>query len=441
MARVAVASKRSLEVAPITREDAPRRLRLWPRSIVQGALPVLLLVGPIATATAAGQSVTIGKITVHGARWVSPEIVISESLLETGHQYTEEELELHLRRIVRLPFVLAAEYHLQASSSADTFELIIEIEEDYPLLFELHSTSAATESWRWDLDRWHVDLDRFHTDYHLGARQLVGPRTLIAASVHASDRNLDLPHQISEYSLSATQYGIFGHPLSASIELGVLPGWHGQDDAWQYRVGAALQLPHWQSIRALFLGSSRPDMVGGPDASGRELFPEVEWIYDTTDDELLASDGAMVSGRVSYHWIRAHWSGTTDTKTTWYVDLMGERYVPVAPRHTLGLAGALHYFNQSDLPDHGLIPIRLGRYGYTGRLSGSYALDVWRPESGRGLRCELAAHIVRSTIHAFSDFSTTEYFLRVSTSLLLRTRWGQIGLRLSAGDGSSSLEQ
>jgi hypothetical protein len=104
------------------------------------------------------------------------------------------------------------------------------------------------------------------------------------------------------------------------------------------------------------------------------------------------------------------------------------------------VTGALHYFIQSNLPDTGFFPIRLGRYRFWGRLSGVYALDLWRPAPSRRLRRELAAHTVAEQIRGFSGRGSTEYYLRLSTALLLRTRWGQVGLRLSAGEGSSRLD-
>jgi hypothetical protein len=58
-----------------------------------------------------------------------------------------------------------------------------------------------------------------------------------------------------------------------------------------------------------------------------------------------------------------------------------------------------------------------------------YALDLWKPAPFRRLRWELAVHTIRDEFGGFSGHSNHEYFLRLSTSLLLRTWWGQIGYK------------
>ena len=71
----------------------------------------------------------IETITVESAHKISAEIVISESLLEEGSSYTESELRDARYRIVRLPFLLDAEFSLRKGSERGLYQLVITVEE------------------------------------------------------------------------------------------------------------------------------------------------------------------------------------------------------------------------------------------------------------------------------------------------------------------------
>ncbi len=71
----------------------------------------------------------IETITVEGNRHFTSEIILSESLLREGREYSERQLREAVNRIVRLPLVLDAEFFLRKGSDRGLHTLVIEVEE------------------------------------------------------------------------------------------------------------------------------------------------------------------------------------------------------------------------------------------------------------------------------------------------------------------------
>ena len=68
-------------------------------------------------------------IRVEGIRSASPEILLSEALLEEGREYSEGELRDAEHRIVRLPFILDARFALERGSERGKLGLLITVDE------------------------------------------------------------------------------------------------------------------------------------------------------------------------------------------------------------------------------------------------------------------------------------------------------------------------
>jgi len=130
----------SIEDAAGTRSDAWWRRaltrRLW--TVVWGLLLLTAVSSPAAGPPAA--EFPIERIVVEGARPGSSDIIVSESLLNAGEVYTEQELAAAVARVNRLPFVLTAEFALRKGSRRGAYELVVTVREVRRLFFAADTT-------------------------------------------------------------------------------------------------------------------------------------------------------------------------------------------------------------------------------------------------------------------------------------------------------------
>jgi len=87
----------------------------------------LFVVLVLAPAAYAEPRFYLQAIEVRGTRHVSSGVVVAASLLETGQVYTESELRDAVRRVDRLPFVLAADLALERGRERGTYVLVLDV--------------------------------------------------------------------------------------------------------------------------------------------------------------------------------------------------------------------------------------------------------------------------------------------------------------------------
>lgn len=90
---------------------------------------------PHSAAEVPAPSFEIESIRVEGVRPRSKAVVVSASLLEPGRAYGERELRDAVSRIVRLPFVLAADFALERGSERGRYGLVIRVVETRRFFF------------------------------------------------------------------------------------------------------------------------------------------------------------------------------------------------------------------------------------------------------------------------------------------------------------------
>ena len=94
---------------------------------------LLILLGtvlPAAAQTSNPPRFLLESIVVEGVqRDIVRRIVTSESLLEPGREYTEQELREAVYRVKRLPFVMDADFSLRKGGERGSYQLVITVEE------------------------------------------------------------------------------------------------------------------------------------------------------------------------------------------------------------------------------------------------------------------------------------------------------------------------
>src|SRR5688572_2495909 len=106
--RTAIAGSRRFRGTPLALKEWRRP---HPLSSITRAFLVLILAVPLfAQEAATTPNFFIETIEVREARRVSPHVVVAESRLREGQEYSEAELRDASARLMRLPFLLSAEF-------------------------------------------------------------------------------------------------------------------------------------------------------------------------------------------------------------------------------------------------------------------------------------------------------------------------------------------
>lgn len=305
---------------------------------------VLLLAGGFQAAAqeppssdAAEPRFLIEAITVEDAKHISSEIIVAESLLAAGESYTEEELRQAVHRIVRLPFILDAEFSLRKGSERGRFELVVSVDETRRWFFGLDSN----QTWRAEpisISGLTTTSDTSSGLALVGRRFSVGSHGVFFLALGGEEGTLTLGYQ---------QFDLFGRSVSLDLsysysdcgdqqaeedpddlgddgcrtelfDLGLDPTfstWSQVGDGQRARIQLGVPLRGNRSVR--FLGSYRDSEFGlrrqayKPERrfflfkDRRELELNVSWVFNSVDDPVVPTEGVLLEGGLDYHSLEA----------------------------------------------------------------------------------------------------------------------------------------
>jgi hypothetical protein len=428
------------------------------------------------------------RVAVEGVRRASPEIIVSESRLETGIAYTEDELRQAVYRVGRLPFVLDAAFSLGRGSERGKYSLLITVEEVRAFFFGTDLSYSARGG---ALDGVLPDCDGPNDLLTAGTRLFAGQGLFFAAVGNGQDlqigyeryRLLDRPIWLR---LAVAREGCCTATLR---ELGLDPAaavWISDDasDRLELTVGVPLAGNHSLRVDAsrLETGSAtrRPldgtAAVSARDVEQREI--ELAWVYDSTDDPVFPSRGDALTAAIGLRWLEADLSpsslaaGTPAAGTPAAamssrrvgLSAFGARHWPLSARQTVSLSLKL-VASRSEIQN---VPIESppaedgpaesggapggGQAGLTfgggdvdtleAELGARYSLALWGPAKVRRsgeLRWETVAGLIYiETSPAFSPAAQPLWGVSLSTGIALRNTWGifRIGFTFLDFDGA-----
>ncbi|MFQ5349603.1 MAG: hypothetical protein ACE5EG_04065, partial [Thermoanaerobaculia bacterium] len=267
-------------------EHHPLRRRPAPLGVL--LLLVALLGQGVARAEDESAVFFIETITVETER-LSSDIVLSESLLREGQEYTEAELREAVHRINRLPFVLLAEFSLRKGSERGLYELVVKVYETRRWFSQLNLGIALNDP----VDRFRLEElgDRFggvtfdeDFDALIGRRFAVGRRGLLFASFGTEDGLFAVGYQ---------HYNLWDRNILFSLSFA------GEDQAFTEERGARAQLSvpiRGNHALRLLLGwnRSRSDFGFRSQFDSREIESEIAWVFNSLDDPVLPREGRLV---------------------------------------------------------------------------------------------------------------------------------------------------
>lgn len=401
-------------------------------------LVLLALLLPSMTAPARAQqapSFLIERIAVEGVRPSAVSIVVAQTLLPTGRAYTEDQLRDAVYRVKRLPFVVDADFELRRGSERGAYELLIRIEQAAPI-----ATSFGIEVLAYQLpQRYHLNrpyLTNAGAEIAVTGRHFLGENGLLFASVDTSVVDSLGNDRFSVAEGGYTRYGLLGPASYLTVALSTSFDPYDEQPNGQVSAQLAIPITGYQAVR--LSGAWRVDRASfRPDAETRLHYSvetyqaSLEWIYDSTDDPLFATDGtrAVASAGVD-HYNYSHSSDRLRPDA-----LQGEFFAYSAtarhswrltPRQALGIEGdgLLDERSRTDLSGHTL----------TARAF--HALDLRRPVAlgqGSNVRLETGLGLHRQ-VYTGAGYDSRETSAVLDVALLFRNRWALVRLAFSYND-------
>ena len=432
---------------------------------------------PALAAAASPPRFYLENVAVEGVRRASPDVIISESRLETGIAYTEDDLRQAIYRVGRLPFVLDAAFSLARGSERGKYSLLITVEEVRAFFFGADLTysergSALTDAF--------PDGDGPNDRLTAGTRLFAG-QGLFFAAIGATE----------DLQLGYERYRLLGRPIWLRLALAregcctatlraldldpAVAVWTSDDtsDRLELTVGVPLAGNHSLRLDAsrLETGSAtrrtlgNANIVDAHNVGQSEL--ELAWVYDSTDDPVFPSRGDALTAAIGLRWLDADLSASSITSGTPATAMssrriglsaFGARHWPLSARQTASLSLKL-VASRSEIEN---VPVSGsaesssttgGREPFAPAFGGGdvdtleaelgarYSLALWGPATMRRrgeLRWETVAGLIYlETSSAFSPAAHPLWGVSLSTGIALRNTWGifRIGFTFLDFDG------
>lgn len=315
-------------------------------------------------------------LTVEGARTFRPELVLAESRLRPDTVYTEKELGDAMARIVRMPWILDADFSLRKGSAPGLYELIISVVEARRWFFGA-DVGVTTWSPRISVDGLDTTRRTVAQTSVAGYRWPAGPSGLLYATVGGAH---------GTFQLGFTRNDLFGRNARLSVEAGFSDcsevdassesGELGEDgcateifdlgldpvySTWSfiedsYRGHAELEVPLRgnHSLRLLAThrkvesGLRRPALR--PTLEATSVFTDrsdttvrISWLYATLDDPALPTSGLSLEAGIEHRRLGCDLTGLVrpgssrlDSRETVAL-FAGDAYRPLSARTSVGL--------------------------------------------------------------------------------------------------------
>jgi hypothetical protein len=383
---------------------------------------LLILLGvtlPVAAQTPGPPRFLLESVVVEGVqRDAVRQIVTSESLLQPGREYTEQELREAVYRIKRLPFVLDAEFALRKGGERGSYELVITVEETRLFFFSADVGGLYDgNDERFDPDDDRIDWGANAT---VGGRWFVGSQGLVFASAQGYD-TVGPAFAQAGY----TRYNLFGRGGFASVALSTDISDEFDGDFWQGGLSMGLPIVGNHSLRAdLGWYESEDNTFFSSRSETRTL--ALAWIYDTTDDPIFPTSGTRLVGSTSYaeseqrsEFDDFQFRDTTDSHG---FSFGARRHWALTGRQSVSgelLSAWYHYDSDSDLSGDG--------YEQWNHLAAfTHSTDLWgfaKTERFGDFRWENSLQAYGSEgDSAFGSSSSID--ARLTTALVFRNAWG-----------------
>ncbi|MFP5248118.1 MAG: POTRA domain-containing protein, partial [Thermoanaerobaculia bacterium] len=258
------------------------------------ALIAVLIAVPLLAQDAAPARFFIERIEVRNAKRVSTDVVVAESRLNEGQEYSETDLSDAAARLSRLPFLLSADFSLEKGSERGRHVLVITINETKPFFYRLDIRPIFDNSFIGVRET--DSISASDSEAFLGFRWFVGRRGAIHIGLQYEDDRRTYTEDYGAWAIGYTQYDLFGTNAFATVNLKRTHG--GSGITPQVVIGVPLSANQtvtvgyndvqiegeWFEVMGQRLRDDESQRVGS-----------LTWSYNTTNHPFLPTDGTLLS--------------------------------------------------------------------------------------------------------------------------------------------------
>lgn len=346
---------------------------------VIAAVLVAVLAGPSVLAQEA--TFFIETIEVRNTSRVSPGVVVAESRLREGAEYSESELRDAAARLTRLPFLLTAEFALERGTERGRHVLVITVTETRSFFFRFDIVPVVEQNPNADIS--HFRVGDGPSAAALGYRWFLGRRGALHLALTGRD-STELTRGYTAFAVGWTQYDLFGTRAFATINLKDSP-----QVGTSPQVVAGIPLSLNQTVTAEYdeLVVDYDFSDDGDDPRDTQRLAKVTWSFNTTNHPYLPTEGMLfTAGPI------AIWRDENALFQFAGDDVFGYVEVPIHSR-ALGVeAGAFRYWEISEPTSVSLgVETRVAHYAQRFTFEG-----VRRTESNNSISGVAHAGISRS---------------------------------------------
>ncbi|HEV7766743.1 MAG TPA: hypothetical protein VGQ76_17210 [Thermoanaerobaculia bacterium] len=268
------------------------------------ALVVCLIAIPLAAQDLAPTRFFIERIEIREADRVSPEVVVAESRLSAGEEYSEADLRDASARLSRLPFLLSAEFSLEKGSERGRHVLVITINETKNFFYalDLRPIIKRDENVRADYsDRIGV-ADNVAT---VGMRWFMGRRGALHMALLTTDYDNNFARDYIAFAIGYTQYDLLDTRAFATLNLKHVVTSANSTLSPQLVVGIPVsanqtvtldidEVRFGEDVRQLFEVTF--------DENRSQRVASLTWSYNTTNRPFLPTRGTLLSVQPRVSW-------------------------------------------------------------------------------------------------------------------------------------------
>lgn len=268
------------------------------------ALAALLAAVPMAAQDLVPTRFFIENIVVRDAERVSPEVVIAESRLRAGEEYTEADLRDASARLSRLPFLLSAEFSLEKGSERGLYILVLTINETKPFFYALDLRPILQDDPRVEVD-YSDRVGLGDNQATLGARWFFGRRGALHIAVVTTDYQRDFARDYAAFAVGYTQYDLFGTRAFATLNAKHVLIDGSDSLSPQLVVGVPLSPNQTLTvdIDQTRFGDDERELLGETFNNQRgQRVITATWSYNTTNRPFLPTRGTLLSVRPRISW-------------------------------------------------------------------------------------------------------------------------------------------
>ena len=232
----------------------------------------------------------VERIDVQNAHHVSRDVIIAESRLREGHDYTESELREAADRLLRAPYLLSADFSLLKGSERGRYVLVISVNETKPFFYQLGAVFIAPRSPHAHVDTTDLTVAS-ENEIAAGYRVFVGRRGEIHFGIEGASDNRSYTTDYTTYVAGYTQYDIFGSRAFVTLNLTKPTGQFTGHASIEPQFAAGIPLSINQTLTIEF----DPTDIDRSTQRASQRIATVRWSYNTTNHPLLPTRGTYVS--------------------------------------------------------------------------------------------------------------------------------------------------